>query len=261
MTALAPEPKTNELLDSLMEAISSNTVLSEFEVAYYKREAEKLSSPDHTHLILTLLYTSLRQQKQTLIHAQEALRLSQGDRAVHCNVIWALSFVGAAKSVYNLIIDLPIEHSSVAIVENIASASDFYNNFDFTERVISHIDDPASDTFQIVSRHLKLKKKLLTFAVKNFGVTEENLRAISLLAAEVLEEQDIASPVNSLLHVLPESEQLDVIFEVAGKPEAIFDLNWALSEKLVEHDLVSNGIVARFDVSQNKRQLIVGGTA
>ncbi|PMJ92844.1 hypothetical protein [Vibrio sp. 10N.261.55.A7] len=264
---IAALPKTNELLESLMEAISSETTLSEFEIAYYKREAEQLANQCETHLVLTLLYTSLRQQKSTLLHAHEALRLNyDNEQAVYGNIIWALSYVGASKSVYDLISSMDLNYCSPLIIENVICASHFFNDFNLSSRAISVLEekgvDPDDKDILMIRSNLTIKQQYLNIASEVFNVTEDNLKLVSLLAAEVLEDMEgLGKTVsrNSYLTIVPESEHLDVVFEVTGEPEVIFDLNWALTEKLIEHDQISNGMVARFDICDQNKILVDGG--
>ncbi len=255
---VAHATKTNELIDSLMEAIASNTVLSEFEQAYYKREAEKLPHAAHTHMVLTLLYTSLHHQKLTLVHAQESLRLSEpGELAAYANAIWAMNFVGAAKSLYELITHFDLRLLPQAILENIAVASRFYNNYEFSAKVLSHL--PESQYLEAELLNLSIKQKNLEFAQERFEVTAEFLLDISLYASEILENLDIATPIDSKTYILPETDHLSVVFEVECAPEKVFDLNWELSIKLAEMDIDTSRIVARFDLAETKPGLVSGG--
>ncbi|MET2897034.1 hypothetical protein ABXV22_01765 [Vibrio rotiferianus] len=255
---VAHATKANELLDSLMEAIASNTVLSEFEQAYYKREAEKLPDAAHTHMVLTLLYTSLRQQKLTLVHAQEALRLSEpGELVSYANSIWAMNYVGAAKSLYDLISQFDLRLFPEIILENIVVASRFYNDYDLTKRVLSHLSE--SKYLEAESLNLGIKLHNLEFAQEHFGTTAQELLDVSILASEVIESLDVAVPVDSKTYILPESNHLSVVFEVECAPENAFDLNWELSCKIVEQGIDSSKIVARFDVEKSKPELVPGG--
>ncbi|HGS5146197.1 TPA: hypothetical protein ACMDT9_002027 [Vibrio parahaemolyticus] len=255
---VAQATKTNELIDSLMEAIASETVLSEFEQAYYKREAEKLPDAAHTHMVLTLLYTSLRQQKLTLVHAHESLRLAEpGDLAPCANAIWAMNFVGAARSLYDLLTHFKLAQLPEVILENVAVASHFYNDYELTAKVLSHLSE--SEYLEAESVNLAIKQKNLEIAQEHFGVTAESLLDISLCASEVLESLDIATPVDSKTYLLPETTHLSVVFEVKCDPEKVFDLNWELSIKLAEMGITTNQIVARFDLVETKPGLVSGG--
>lgn len=255
---VAHATKTNELLDSLMEAITSSTVLSEFEQAYYKREAGNLPNAAHTHMVLTLLYTSLRQQKMTLVHAQESLRLSDyGDLAPYANCIWAMNYVGAAKSLYDLITEFDLRLFPEVILENIVVASHFYNDYDFTSKVLSYL--PESERVKAESMHLGIKQRNLEFAKEHFGLTAKELLNISLYASEVIESLDVAIPVDSKTYILPESTHLSIVFEVQCVPESLFDLNWALGCKLAEMGIDTCKAVARFDLAEIKPELISGG--
>lgn len=255
---VAHATKANELLDSLMEAIASDTVLSEFEQAYYKREAEKLPDAAHTHMVLTLLYTSLRHQKLTLVHAQEALRLSEpGELASYANAIWAMNYVGAAKSLYELMSEFNFEFFPEVIIENMVVASRFYNDYQLTEQLLSHLSE--SKYLEPESLNLAIKRQNLALAQEYFGTTAQELLDVSLIASEVVENLDIAVPVDSKTYILPESHHLSVVFEVQCSVDEAFDLNWELSSALVERGMDDCNIVARFDIESSKPELVAGG--
>lgn len=242
-----------------MEAIVSDTVLSEFEQAYYKREAEKLPNAAHTHLVLTLLYTSLRHQKLTLVHAQEALSLSEpGEPACYANAIWAMNYVGAAKSLYDLLSQCNFELFPEVIIENMVVASRFYNDYQLTEKLLSHLSE--SEKLEPESRNLAIKQNNLTLAQEHFGTTAQELLDVSIIASEVVEKLDVAVPVDSKIYILPESHHLSVVFEVQCSADKAFDLNWELSLELVERGLDDCNIVARFDIASSKPILITGGS-
>ncbi len=261
---VAHATKTNKLLDSLMEAIASNSVLSEFEQAYYKKEAEKLPDASDTHLVLMLLYTSMRKQKLTVMHAQEALKLTANeDYAVIGNAIWAMNYVGAAKSVYDLISQLKLDHQPTLLIRNILTASHFYNDYELTQKAVSLMiesdDEVEAKEVEIAIRHLEIKYSNLEYAKAHFEITEEQLLHVSMIASEVIEAMDIAIPVDSKTYLLPETQYLSVVYEVKCEADKIFDLNWELSLKLAELDFDTSKIMPRFDVCENKAELVQAG--
>ena len=258
--SVAIATKANDLLEALMEAIASETALSEFEQAYYKKEAEKLPNGAHSHLVLSLLYTSLRRQKSAVVHALESIRLSEpGDYVPYANAIWAMNYVGAAKSLYELITQVDFKALPQLILKNILVASHFYNDYELTKRILSAI--PEDESYSVEQAHLAYKLRNLEAAQSSFNLTSKELLDISLHAAEIVETLDTAIPVNSKTYILPETNHLSVVFEVECAPENIFDLNWELSCKLVESEIDTAKVVARFDLAERKAGLVSGGVA
>ncbi|CAK1706249.1 tetratricopeptide repeat protein [Vibrio crassostreae] len=258
---IAPQSKVNEILSSLMEAVSSSTVLSEFEIAYYKREAEKLPEASHTHLTLTILYTSLKQQKQALLHAHEAIRLAPDDQVILGNIIWALSFVGAAKTVYELIKKIPTEICTGKVLENILVASHFFNDLELTEGLLKQLESEQPDASRYKSElaHFQTKMNNIACAKQRINFSENDFLELSLLALELVERSPNINAVSSYIYALPESDKICLSFEVNCEPEAIFDLNWELSQLITETNLMSSPVIARFDVADNNHELTRSG--
>lgn len=244
---IAEETKTNELVETLLEALSSKSAFSEFEIAYYKREAERLPDASHTHVVLSLLYAVQGQPKQTAVHGLEAVRLS-GNPAIIGNAILALAMVGASRSLYDLLRKVDPTTLTKPVIANYVNASFLLYAPELTSRALYLLADDESYHEHIVN--FEIKNERVNFAVQNYGLNQEDIEKASMLAAETLEESPEAIGTELFVYLLPEDKKCLVSVEVACEPEAIFDLNWNLSLKIAETDLLNRPLVVRFDSSK-----------
>lgn len=243
----AAQPKTNELVEILLEAISSKTTFSEFEIAYHKREAERLPLASHTHLVLCLLYVVLHQPKQCVSNGVEAVRLGQGDSAIIGNVILAFAMVGACRSLYDLLKSIHPSSLSQPVIANYVHASLMFFDAELTLKGLKLL---GGNQFEAIRNNFEKKYERVKYAQENYGLDENDLIKVTLLAAEVVEENHWVLMTESWLYLLAEENKCLLSINVVSEPENLFELNWALSCKLVDANLIDRPLVVRFDTSQ-----------
>ncbi|MGR5294782.1 hypothetical protein ACPV5U_08750 [Vibrio mediterranei] len=260
-----PAQNTNQIADELLVRLAHKTPLTEFERAKYVRHARAQNELDRTHAILSLVYTLSNERDKAIENALCALEC-MSQEATLALALLALHLNGAHEEVLSfraqqreLLVHPGFGVGFAVSLHNLPILEEL---FALREACIRHGECGQAEGMVNMSE-LFLSKAIP--AKRDFGIGPEVIDRITTMAAVVADEFTGVVMRAPDFEVSPLGESFDLIYRVQLNEEFesdLFDLNLSLADKIIESDLDSLPVVARFmrapsDADNMAKQLVV----
>ncbi len=245
--SIAAAANTNKVLSEIMARFQDCSEIDAFSKLRFLKEAENQPTLERMHTLKAMIYTLSGDKTAAKEHAITALRTVNDPATIdHC--LRTLLLNGYAKTAIE---QVKLLQNFLVQPEYISSFGLFFvslPNIFQMERALDVIHKGQLEKqYESLVQYFSLVHNTINMSIDKFGLDKGVFETVVDMAASLSEQYRVV--LNSTVISIPhESDSVSVVFNVeADDVNQVVDLNWALTDSLIEKDLDSLPFVARFE--------------
>lgn len=247
---------TNQIIDDLLQRVSNSKPFTEFETARYLRESNNQPSPERKFTIKALVFAINHDRDSVVENVTKALMYIQQHATLnHC--MYALHLVGKHEVMQDIFEKHECFFDDPSYVRILASSIAALPNLYYIDKILLTIEKTKkleeSKGAVAMSSYFFANAKI---AEEEFGINREVVGQISKFASKVAGVHGNVVINETRFEKSIMGDVMNLTYMVEWNGTHLFDLNLALADLMIEHDLDSLPLIASFDLVTANMKLI-----
>ncbi|MFL7009304.1 hypothetical protein [Enterovibrio norvegicus] len=248
MSGPFPAKDTNNVIDDLLALLGTRDQLSEFEKALFTRKANTQSSAERKYTLLALMHTIDGNRGEARNNALLALDYIEQPASLN-HAIFVFQANGFGEELIDTIDKFLGDSSDLFISKALMPGIVAFPNIGYIETVHRQLQNMqlqecAKDAFDMCEYFLSNSDK----AQETFGIESDTVNQISLFVSSITSSFGGVVVNKATFDLSPSGDWMSLVYHVEPGEFDIVDLNLELADKMIEHELDSLPLVARFDL-------------
>ncbi|ENM5790779.1 hypothetical protein V4V45_002647 [Vibrio mimicus] len=246
---VAAETKANNLLAEILEYISTNTPLDEMAKARYVRSAKELPSYEQSLIILALIYTASGDKQRAKEYCLQSLENFEHS-ATFTNCITTLAMNGHSKTLLDIASEVIGQLEHAGLLNAFESLIDSLPSYEICEASLDILTKcKLTEQHGDMYKRLSFMKETMMYGYEELQIPLNTYGIVSDFVAQIIEQNGHLVLNQCRITVSHKGDSISVVYFVEKESEDILtaDLNWDLAEKIIEAELDTLPLVARFE--------------
>ncbi|EJG1866053.1 hypothetical protein ACF8FL_04830 [Vibrio sp. zbq_19] len=246
---IAAETKANGLLADVLEYITTDTPLNEMAKARFVKAAKELPSYEQSLSILALIYTASGDKEKAKSLCLECLDFFEHP-ATFNNSLTTLAINGFPKTLLSLALDTVDNVGQSGLIYAYELIVDCLPNYHICSTLFDVLKKcNLIETYEGMYKRLLFMKEVMEHGHKTLRIPLETFGSVSDFAAQIVEQNPHLVLNKCRMSISHEGDYISLVYFVEIESEEVLtaDLNWDLGEKIIEANLDTLPLVARFE--------------
>ncbi|PTC04333.1 hypothetical protein C9980_12815 [Vibrio mediterranei] len=246
--SLSLAANTNKIIDDLLQRVARTEPLSDFERARFFREARNQPSLDREYSIKVLVSAIDKNREDVLDYVNRALHyLEQDATLTHC--MYALHVVGLHEHMQKIFKENEDFFERISHVRTLGSSIAALPDLYYIDKILLTLSKAKKlEEAKEVASMSSYFYSNAEYAENEFGIQRKIVGQISKFASAVAGAHGNVVINNTRYEKALTGDGMNLTYFIEWNGTHLFDLNLALADLLIEHDLDGLPLVASFDL-------------